>query len=357
MQNVFAVRPLVRPGFFRRLFNLPAPENGYVALENLLASRAWSAIHEGDVAAALQAHGVTSLDRDRAKALYAQALAAFAADDIVSEEEAAGLQRLRELLGIRDADAEEVEREVVHPRYERRVAEVLRDEHVSEAERAQLTILRKALRVDERKALAIFERSAEALVTRRRQEAVSDRRLTDEERRALDALARNFGIRVEIDAATKAQLDRFHWFWLAERGMFPEIAAPISLQRDEVCHFSSHADLHEMRTETQRTYSSGASVRIKIMKGVYYRVGSTQTHRVTRDVLRHIDSGMLYVTNKRVIFDGTRKNNAIRLANVLSVIPYSDGVEVEKTSGRNPIFTVGDAEWLTILLTSRLAHA
>ncbi|HEX8618203.1 MAG TPA: hypothetical protein VF911_11510 [Thermoanaerobaculia bacterium] len=351
------MRPFVRPGLFRRLFNLPAPENGYVALENLLATRAWSDIHEGDVAAALQAHGVRSLARVRAKELYARALASFAADDVVTDAEADGLQRLRNLLGIRDVDAEEVEREVVHPRYERRVAEVLSDDYLSEAEKARLTILRKGLRVDERKALAIFERRAEALLTRRWQEAVDDRRLSDDERGALDAMARNFGIRVDVDAATKAQLDRFQWFWLAERGTFPQIAAPINLQRDEVCHFSSHADLHEMRTETQRTYSSGTSVRIKIMKGVYYRVGSTQTHRVTRDVLRHIDSGTLYITNKRVIFDGSKKNNAIRLANVLSVIPYSDGIELEKTSGRNPIFTVGDAEWLTILLTSRLAHA
>lgn len=93
------------------------------------------------------------------------------------------------------------------------------------------------------------------------------------------------------------------------------------------------------------------------MKGVYYRVGSTRTARVTREVLRHIDTGTLYVTNKRLIFDGTRKNSVIRLPNILSVIPYSDGVEVEKTSGRNPIFTMNDAEWLAVLLSSRLTYA
>jgi hypothetical protein len=178
-----------------------------------------------------------------------------------------------------------------------------------------------------------------------------------EEQRALEAMARNFGIRVDVDAATQAQLDRFRWFWLVEQGTFPSIAAPINLQRDEVCHFAAPADLHEVRTETTRSSSSGTSVRIRIMKGVYYRVGSTSTTRVTRDVLRHIDSGTLYVTSKRVIFDGARKNNAIRLASVLSVVPYSDGVEIEKTSGRNPIFTVSDPEWLTILLSSRMAHA
>ncbi|HYR27964.1 MAG TPA: hypothetical protein VEU30_05830, partial [Thermoanaerobaculia bacterium] len=198
MHNAFAVRPLVRPGFFRRLFNLPEPENGYIELENLLATRRWNDVHDGDVAQALQAHGVKALDRRRAKAMYGRALAAFAADDVLTDGETADLQRLRNMLGIRDVDAEEVEREVVHPRYERRVAEVLRDEHVTAAENAQLSILRKGLRIDERHALALFERTAAPILTRRWQEAVSDRRLSDDEQRALDAMARNFGIRVDV---------------------------------------------------------------------------------------------------------------------------------------------------------------
>lgn len=357
MQNPFAVRSLVRPGFFRRLFHRPEPENGYIELENLLATRAWDAIHAGDVAQALQPHGVTAVDRTRAKTLYGKALCAFAADDVLSDTEVADLRRLRDLLGLGDADAREVERQTVYPRYERKVAEVLRDEQVTEAEKAQLAILRRCLRIDEREALTLFERAAEPILTQRWQDAVSDRRLSADEQRALDAMARNFGIRVDVDSATQAQLERFRWFWLVEHGTFPSVAAPINLQREETCHFAAPADLHELRTETQRTYTSGVSARIKIMKGVYYRLGSTQTTRVTREVLRHIDSGTLYVTNKRLIFDGSRKNSVIRLPNVLSVIPYSDGVEVEKTSGRNPVFTVDDAEWLTVLLSSRMAHA
>jgi hypothetical protein len=357
MQNAFNVRPLIAPGFFRRLFNRPVPENGYIALENLLATRPWAELHYGHVEEALRTHGVRSMNRKRAKALYGAAVAAFAGDDVVTDAEGADLLRLRNLLGVNDDDAQEVEREIVHPRYERRIAEVLRDEHLSDAEREQLARLRKALRIDERMAIAMFHHAAEPIVNRRWNEAISDRRLGDDEQRALDALARNFGTRIDIDGATKAQLDRFHWYWLMERGTFPNVSAPINLQRDEVCHFSARAQVYEMRTETERTNSSGASVRIKIMKGVYYRVGTTSTQRITREVLRQIDTGTLYVTNKRLIFDGARKNSVIRLSAILSIVPYADGVEVEKSSGRNPIFTVDDPEWLTILLSSRLAHS
>jgi len=62
------------------------------------------------------------------------------------------------------------------------------------------------------------------------------------------------------------------------------------------------------------------------------------------------------VTNKRVIFEGAQKNATIRLSNVLSITPYADGVEIGKTSGKSPIFTVGDPEWLSVLLSSVLAQ-
>jgi hypothetical protein len=52
-----------------------------------------------------------------------------------------------------------------------------------------------------------------------------------------------------------------------------------------------------------------------------------------------VDHGILYVTNKRLIFTGSRRaNTTIRLTSVLAITPYSDGVEIQKTTGRNQIF-------------------
>jgi len=76
--NGFVVRPLVEPGFFRRMFHRPDPENGYIELENLLASRAWTDIQSGDIGEVLRRHGVRSLQRNRAKAMYANAIQSIA---------------------------------------------------------------------------------------------------------------------------------------------------------------------------------------------------------------------------------------------------------------------------------------
>ena len=356
MNDTLSVRPLVEPGFFRKLLKKPAPENGYIELENLLASRRWVELHEGHVAEALQKHGVKSLNRTRSNELYRKAIQTFIADDELSDEEVADLQRLRTLLGVRPADAEEIEREIVTTRYKCEIDAVLADERVTEEERQRLERLKKSLRLDEKLALSLWEKKAEPIVQRRWQEAVNDRRLTTEEQKALEALAKNLGVQVEIDSATQANLDRFRWYALMESGRFPEVPVSIALQKKETCHFMGPTTLFEMRTETQRVNYGGTTARIKIMKGVYYRVGSVNVQRITREVLKQIDTGTLYVTNKRIIFDGSRKNSTIRLSGVFSISPYSDAVEIEKSSGRNPYFAVADPEWLSVLLSSLLNY-
>ena len=100
----------------------------------------------------------------------------------------------------------------------------------------------------------------------------------------------------------------------------------------------------------------GASFRLKIMKGMYYRSGSVSVERITSDILSHIDSGTAYVTNKRLIFVGSRKNTNILLSKVLSVIPYSDGIGIEKDSGKSPILRVPDNADIFAMILGRVIN-
>jgi len=138
----------------------------------------------------------------------------------------------------------------------------------------------------------------------------------------------------------------------------PQLHVPLNLQRGEVCHYAAAAVMNEMRTETTRVVSGGPSFRIRIFKGFTYRLGSSSSQKIKRDVLEEVDRGTLYVTNKRVIFDGARKNTIIRFDDILAVVPHdSGGVEIDKTAGRSPIFAVGDPDWLVTLLTGLLAQS
>src|SRR5947208_7654666 len=323
METPLAVRELQRAGLLHRCLGRPVVENAYIEIENLLASKRWTDIDPDEVFRLLRKHGATRFDRHRAKQLFEKALQTCVTDDVITDEEVVGLDRLQDLLDLRDDDVREIQRHVTHPRFRMALADVFRDGVVTDAESEELISLRKALRIDERSAREMWHRDAKPVFEEALHEAVRDQRLSPDEVEQLDALAKNFRISISPDAATQEQLARYRAYWLMENGTFPEVAAPLALQRKETCHFSCSSTLHEMRTENVRVNYGGAAARIRIMNGVYYRFGSFQAQRVRREVLRQVDSGTLYVTNRRIIFDGMRKNTAIRFSNILAFTPYS----------------------------------
>jgi len=180
---------------------------------------------------------------------------------------------------------------------------------------------------------------------------VSDRRISDEEEERLTAMAKNLGVTLKHDDQTQRLVDRFRLLARIESGELPSVAAPIKLQRGEVCHGMLTCTQHEIRQQTQSYRYSGPSASIKIMKGVRWRIGQVSVQRVTRDVMTQLDSGTLYITNKRLLFDGGKKNTLITLNKIVNFTVFSDGLRVEKDSGRDQYFVCdGDVEVLGAVL-------
>ena len=334
MKNAFEVRELLPRTLVQRVLRKENPKNGYVALGNLFAERDWTEIHEGHVEEVLRRYHVTKMDRSAATALYTKALRAATDDLVIDDHEAEELSRLRRLLGLVDSDVAEIDEAVVHSKYQRAIDHALDDRKLTAEEKESLDRLRKALRIDERKAIAMLESSASNILKQEWSAAMADQRLSDDEMLAITAMAQNFGITDVARDIPPHLIDRYRRLWMIENGDFPAYDVPINLQKSERCHFVAPATWNERRRRTTRVRYAGPTARIKIMKGLYYRAGDLGVQRVTQEVLQEIDRGTLYFTNKRVIFDGNTKNKTLTFRSILGFTPYSDAIEVEKTSGR-----------------------
>jgi hypothetical protein len=288
--------------------------------------------------------------------MYERALIKFLEDDALTEAEATNLLQLQRLLGITNTDLDEIEKRIVHPVYNRALGEVLSDEIVEPRERERLEKLRQALRLDEEKATTLYASRVQEVMQGGWSDALRDRRLSDDELRLLENRAHNLGATLKLDETDNAQIDRFRTFWRMENGIYPELEAAINLQRKEKCYFSTDATWYEKRTVTKAVRYGGPAISVKIVKGLYYRAGSYQVQRVTQEETQQVSSGTFYITSKRIVFHGQPKNASIRFNNIISFIPYADGIEIEKTSGRNPIFTFGDGEYASVLLGALLAR-
>lgn len=353
----FSPGPAPTPrSWLKRLLRVGQPAEARRALTNLISAGSPALVPKAAIGAALQDFGVHGEEARRlVLELFRQAMTSFIQDDEITDAEQSYLTDLRNLLGISDSELRTIEEELLAPRFAAGVDDAVADNRLTATERTNLDRLRQRLRLDEQTADRILQSAAQARMDRAVKEATSDGRLSPDETKALYALAANLGATLMIDAPTRAAFERMQLLWRIDNGMLPTISVSINLQKNEVCHDRVSAVWYEHRTRTVRVNYGGPVASIRISKGLRYRVGSVGVHRITREELTEIDQGTLYLTNKRLIFDGQKKNTTIRLSALLSFTPCSDGLILEKSSGRSPSLAIaGDVELFCALLSAAL---
>ena len=153
-------------------------------------------------------------------------------------------------------------------------------------------------------------------------------------------------------------LDKLRKVWQLNHGELPVLSTDILLQKKEICHFINQTDWYEQHVVRSRINYAGPTYRLKLAKGFYYRVGSIQYNQQPKEQLLKIDTGTLYITNKRLLFVGSKKNTSIQYSKIINVQPYKNGVEIIKDSGKNPFLAFDDRiDEVTALLIRLIANA
>lgn len=188
----------------------------------------------------------------------------------------------------------------------------------------------------------IYKSEAAGLVQKHFDVAIADQILSPEEDQRIKTLAEALRVDMRMDSETERLVDKYRLHWRIVNADVSEIPVDIHLQRGEKCHFKTWVDWFETRRRTTRVRYGGPTARIKIAKGLYWRMGDVGVRSVSEDVWTQVDSGQLYLTNKRLLFMGARGNKTIRLNRILDWTVYSNGVEIAKDSGKNPFLEFSD---------------
>jgi hypothetical protein len=341
-------------GGLRRLFGRQPRENAYREVQNLLATTPIRQIGPMAVTTVLTKYKLDLADaKQQLTALYGMALRHFARDLELTAQELDDLRHLRNVLGLSDSDV----RSAAADTYRQVLKATTADNHMSQEEKAHLAELEAKLRLPDDTVRAIRQEEIGAVLQRAFDAAIADRRLSPDEERELDALKANLEATVTLDAAGSVALDHFRLLWRLDQDELPELQVPILLKRGEACHLFATALHHEIRTVTRSVRYGGPQATVRIARGLHYRVGQVSLERVREGVLKLLDEGTLYLTNKRLLFDGSRKSVSINLSKIIAFEPYSDGLVIQKDSGKDQFFQMTGLDSLKIEIAAAVLAA
>jgi hypothetical protein len=163
------------------------------------------------------------------------------------------------------------------------------------------------------------------------------RRLSPDDEARIEKLADD--LRMELDIGPEFNIMRFLWAWENRHPVSPEpIAAGILLARNEACYLAARAKWRQVKTFKERAGSSGFSSSIRIMKGLSYRSSTLKPRYRTWEGMHDVSDGTLYVTSKKVMFDGARRSTSIPYGKLVSLQLYTDGIELKKSTGKSDYF-------------------
>jgi len=353
MENVYSVKTPLKQHFFQQLFKTLPKENAIVEINNLLATKFIRDIKLEEISEICLKYKVNLRVKffNDLKELYERYLRKCFEDSILTDEEIDDLRHLRQILTLEENEVSELHNKLGGEIYKKAYDKAICDGKIETYEEEFINKLQKGLRLPDDIAVKISDDCRKSFMQIQVDKITKDGKISPDEWNELAMIAKNLNVKISFSEASNATFERMKLNWLIENGELPIRQVNINLQKNEQCYYSTSIDWLELRRVTKRVNYSGPTFRVKIAKGFYYRVGSVKPQRITSDELQVIDRGTVYITNKRIIFCGGCKNSTISLGKILSISPYSDGVGIEKDSGKSPIFRVSyDADILAMII-------
>ena len=111
----------------------------------------------------------------------------------------------------------------------------------------------------------------------------------------------------------------------------------IFLRGGENCHYIDKA-IYEKKIVRKRYVRRGGGYSVPgLFKGTRVNMGGGLTD-VTDNVQYETHRGILYITNKRIIFHGEQEGFDIKLGDLVAIQPYSNCVELQCSKGNYKLF-------------------
>ncbi len=232
------------------------------------------------------------------------------------------------------ADRQKAIEEKLESRYRLAIDALLCDGVFCDEDATVLEGFRAHLGLDESKAAEIFRAQARVYIRRRLLQFLQDGRLDPNEDAILDDLVVSVGLGPQWGEETEQELTNARQTWALAHGPLPRIETDLGLVGREVAYASTAVEAFEERSRTVGVSYGGFALSLPIFKGLRFRTGQYAVGRQSLRYQHPIGTGDLTVTNQRLIFRSPQQAVTARLTSIIDLTNYSDGVAVQRTTGK-----------------------
>lgn len=170
---------------------------------------------------------------------------------------------------------------------------------------------------------------------------ISEGGVSDEEQKKID---REAEILKKQEIERQKEKDANDFLIGLEKGSIPITysgQSPVILKKNEtVSLIMENIQLKEPRAVRQ-THAAYGGPTIRVAKGVSFRMGGASARSESHEEIRVIDTGKFVLTNKRIVFMGTKRTVNVDLKKIVAIVPYKDGIESQRENKQKPEYFTG----------------
>jgi len=356
---LFHTLPLKKKSLLQKIFNQQPDENAIIDLNNLFASKqiinvTLTDIHEIEMRYRLKLNEQFYLNLEE---FYAVVFNEYLKADIITDDQFTDLKHLKSILKLAEKTISFLHLQLGKLAFKERFEKTIADGIFNDKKEKILTKFAEQIDLPKDIADTISANVRTEFVKSYVRQIIDEQRFSPEEEERLERFKKDLEVDFKFDKELHLRLQKLKQYWALEHLPLPILATDIILQKNEQCHLKIlTANWYELRVVRQNLGYSSHSASIKIAKGFYLRTSSHKPRSYTSEQMKLIDSGSMYLTNKRIIFMGKSKNSNIRLEKVISFTPYNDGVEIYKDAGKSPLLKFSANADLFCIILGRLLN-
>lgn len=355
--DLFQVRSLIKPSFMQKLLGQKPEENAIIEFNNLLATKNILDITQIDISEIENRYSLTLSTEFplNLQEFYAVYLNYCHCKNPFGVNQYPEINHLEQILKLDYQSINIIQQKIGSLTYRRNFEQAITNGRLTPIDKESLDKLKEVLQLTNTIAENIAIETQTKYIENYVNQIIKHQRFSPKEEKELNAIFNNFNIIFNLNEKTLIQLNKLKLYWKLENLDLPIINCGIDLQKLEVCHLiESNVSWYEPRCERQRLSTTPTDNRVYTTKSFYLNSPFSKIQNLKIDKLKFVDSGLLFLTNKRIILVGSRKKYNIRIEKIIYYVPYQDGIEICKDTGKSPLLQLTEKPDIFSIILERI---